>query len=219
MIRVLAGRVGQLCVVVRDVEHNSQFIQTLRDLQLETDGRLGLAVAPTAHEKTVVGEDYIFGGSMNLTRSGLTSSEEHVLLRVDRKAAASRRLALQERDAASSLSRATIARIHGLVEEYLPASAEDAEGFHRRPLGALEAFVFVGTRYPVRTTPAMIEALRGLGYDDLGILDLATAVADANQWARMHRLLALPCDILAPTTDVRPTPPASTSPQPAAGSA
>ena len=97
VIRVLAGRVGRLCVVVRDVEHNSQFIRTLRDLQMETNGRLGLAIAPTAHEKTIVGEDYLFGGSMNLTRSGLTSSEEHVLLRVDQKAAASRRLALQER--------------------------------------------------------------------------------------------------------------------------
>src|SRR5688500_17547792 len=73
VIRVLAGRVGRLCVVVRDVEHNSQFIRTLRDLQLATDGRLGLAIAPTAHEKTIVGEDYIFGGSMNLTRSGLIS--------------------------------------------------------------------------------------------------------------------------------------------------
>lgn len=97
LIRALASRGQRVCLVVRDVEHNAQFIRTLRDLQLEFEGRLGLAVSATAHEKTVVGEDYIFGGSMNLTRSGLTSSEEHVLLRVDAQAAASRRLALQER--------------------------------------------------------------------------------------------------------------------------
>lgn len=97
VIRALADRVGRLCVVVRDVQHNGHFIRTLRDLQPETKGRLGLAISPTAHEKTIVGDDYIIGGSMNFTHSGLSSSEEHVLLRVDRKAAASRRLALQER--------------------------------------------------------------------------------------------------------------------------
>ncbi|GAN75846.1 phospholipase D-like domain-containing protein DpdK [Acidisphaera rubrifaciens] len=97
VIKALANRSGRLCVVVREVDHNALFIRSLRDLQLETDGRLGLAIAPAAHEKAVVGEDYIFGGSMNLTLSGLTASDEHVLLRVDRQAAASRRLALQER--------------------------------------------------------------------------------------------------------------------------
>lgn len=97
VIKALADRGGRIHVVIREVDHNAHFIRTLRDLQLETEGRLGLAIAATAHEKTVVGEDYIFGGSMNLTQSGLTSSEEHVLLRVDRQAAASRRLALHER--------------------------------------------------------------------------------------------------------------------------
>jgi hypothetical protein len=37
----------------------------------------------------------------------------------------------------------------------------------------------------------MIDALRATGFDDLAILDLAIAVADANQWARTHRLLGL----------------------------
>jgi hypothetical protein len=97
VIEALANRSVRLCVVVREVDHNASFIRTLQDLQLEAEGRLGLAIAPTAHEKTVVGEDYIFGGSMNLTLSGLTSSEEHVLLRISRQAAASRRLALHER--------------------------------------------------------------------------------------------------------------------------
>ena len=97
VVKALAARSSRLCVVVREVDHNAFFIRTLQDLQLETEGRLGLAIEPTAHEKTVVGQDYIFGGSMNLTQSGLTSSEEHVLLRVDRQAAASRRLALHER--------------------------------------------------------------------------------------------------------------------------
>ncbi len=101
-------------------------------------------------------------------------------------------LALAERDLRSSLDRGTLAAVHAGVEAALPASIDDAEGFHTRPPDAVGAFVFVGTRYPARTTAEMIAALRRDGYDDLGILDLAIAVADANQWARLHRLLGLP---------------------------
>ncbi|HYC54727.1 MAG TPA: hypothetical protein VEL28_07300 [Candidatus Binatia bacterium] len=113
------------------------------------------------------------------------------------------KLALDERDVHSSLSRETVARVHGLVEEYLPACIEQAQGFHPRPSDPVEAFIFVGTRYPARTTAEMVEALRAAGYDDIGILDLATAIADANQWARMHRLLRLPRDILSPNVGDR----------------
>jgi hypothetical protein len=55
----------------------------------------------------------------------------------------------------------------------------------------MAALAFVGTRYAYRTTVDMIDALRQKGYDDTGILDLAIAVAEANQWARIHRLLDL----------------------------
>jgi hypothetical protein len=102
------------------------------------------------------------------------------------------RLALEERDLRSGLDRATLARIHTTVEAALARRAEDADGFHARPSDPVEAFAFVGTRYAERTTPEMIAALRAAGYDDLGVLDLATAVADANQWARLHRLVGLP---------------------------
>ena len=37
----------------------------------------------------------------------------------------------------------------------------------------------------------MIDALRAEGYEDVNILDLAHAIAAANQWARMSRLLGL----------------------------
>jgi len=100
-------------------------------------------------------------------------------------------LALVERDVRSSLDRKTLARIHRVVEEGLPANIDEAEGFHDRPQDPVESFAFVGTRYAYRTTTDMIEALRQEGYDDIGILDLAIAVAEANQWARIHRLLGL----------------------------
>ena len=41
----------------------------------------------------------------------------------------------------------------------------------------------------------MIDRLRQEGYDDISILDLAIAVADANMWARMYRLFDLNSDL------------------------
>ncbi len=107
------------------------------------------------------------------------------------------RASLEERERAT-LSLREVARVHELVERWLPRCREEAEGFHPRPSDPLESFVFVGTRHAARTTGKMLDALRADGYDDLGLLDLAHAVADANQWARVHRLLGLPSDILAP---------------------
>ncbi len=98
---------------------------------------------------------------------------------------------VKEREQYSSLRKGVVRKIHALVEENLPDSEEDSTGFHERPEDPVEAFVFVGTRYAQRTTLAMIDALREAGYDDLGILDLAIAISDANMWVRFHRLLGL----------------------------
>jgi hypothetical protein len=108
------------------------------------------------------------------------------------------RLAREERGR-SSLDPATLVAVDAAVEAALPASAEGVEGFHARPADPVGAFAFVGTRYAQRATAAMIDALRRAGWDDLRLLDLAIAVADANQWARLRRLLALPAS-LGPTS-------------------
>lgn len=101
-------------------------------------------------------------------------------------------LALEERHQRSSLDRTILATVDRAVEEALPASEDDLSGFHARSSDPVVDFAFVGTRYAYRTTQARIDALRRAGYDDLGVLDLATAVADANLWARMYRLVGLP---------------------------
>jgi len=106
-------------------------------------------------------------------------------------------LALRERDESSSLPLTTMRRVHRMVEAALPAEPADATGFHERPTDPVEAFAFVGTRYAQRTTPDMIARLREVGYSDLGILDLAIAVSDANQWARLHRLTGLAPEIFS----------------------
>jgi alkylhydroperoxidase family enzyme len=114
-------------------------------------------------------------------------------------------LALEERDVRSSLDRPTLARVHRAVDAALPAGPAEADGFHTRPADPVEAFAFVGTRYAHRTTLEMVDALRRAGFDDLGLLDLATAVADANQWARLHRLTGLAPDLFSLAAD-RPAP-------------
>ena len=100
-------------------------------------------------------------------------------------------LALEERNRRTSLDRTVLATVYQTVEDALPSSEDDLSGFHARSTDPVEDFAFVGTRYAYRTTAARIDALRRNGYDDIGILDLATAVADANLWARMFRLLGL----------------------------
>ena len=101
------------------------------------------------------------------------------------------RHALEERDVRCSLDRSVLARVHAVVEEALPSGPDEAFGFHPRPTDPVDAFAFVGTRYASRTTEEMVAALRSTGMVDLEIMDLAIAVADANQWARMSRLLGL----------------------------
>ena len=100
-------------------------------------------------------------------------------------------LLIAERDCRSSLDRKILAKIHAVVEKALPATVIDAQGLHPVPDDPIEAFAFVGTRYAYRTTKRMIDELRQIGYDDPGILDLAIAVADANLWARIYRLVGL----------------------------
>lgn len=103
---------------------------------------------------------------------------------------------IRERDEYSSLEKGVASKIHALVEEYLPDNEEDSTGLHKRPEDPVDAFIFVGTRYAQRTTPPMIDALRKAGYDDLGVLDLAIAISDANMWVRLHRLLGLKSSLL-----------------------
>lgn len=96
VIEALVARGGRVAVVMRGVDHNNTFLRRLIEIQRTARGHLGIAISDAAHEKTIVGEDYIFGGSMNFTNSGLTWNAEHMLLRVDPTVAARRRVALQQ---------------------------------------------------------------------------------------------------------------------------
>lgn len=97
VLEALVGRGGRVAVVLREVEHNEPFVRRLKAIQKLSPNRLGLTISASAHEKALIGDDYVLGGSMNITMSGLTHSDEHVLLRVDPEVAAQRRMALSAR--------------------------------------------------------------------------------------------------------------------------
>jgi alkylhydroperoxidase family enzyme len=84
-------------------------------------------------------------------------------------------------------------RVGRVVASALPAREEEAVGFHPRPADPLEALSFVGTRYAVRTTDRMVDAVREkYGYSDAELTDLFYAISMQNAVERMHRLLAAP---------------------------
>lgn len=115
----------------------------------------------------------------------------------------SMRMHLEERDTRSSLDRDTMARIHSTVEAALEERTDGRSGSFDHPRDPVEELAYVGTLFAYRTTAGMIDTLRREGYDDLGILDLAIAVADAAKWAITHRLLDLDPGLLYCGTGVR----------------
>ena len=88
---------AKVFVVMRNVDHNKEFHRKLKEIQSTTPKKLGIAIEETAHEKAIVGDDFIFVGSMNLTISGLTSNDEFMRLEVDQSMAAQRQLELRWR--------------------------------------------------------------------------------------------------------------------------
>ena len=103
---------------------------------------------------------------------------------------------LEEKTLRCSLDQDVLIKINQAVETVLPATIDQARGFQQAPQDAIERLAFVGTRFAYRTTKAMIDMLHQQGYDDLGILDLAIAVADANMWTRIYRLFGLNANLL-----------------------
>jgi hypothetical protein len=84
-------------------------------------------------------------------------------------------------------------RVTPVVAAALPATEDEATGFHARPTDPIDALAFVGTRYPARTTDAMVDAVRAHGgMGDPELTDLFYVIAMRNAFERMDRLLAGP---------------------------
>jgi hypothetical protein len=91
----LLGRGGTVNIVLRDATHNKYFIDRIRLLQRRHSGLIKWCKRAEFHEKGMLGNGYVLDGSMNLTVRGLTTNDEHVILRCDPKSVAQRRIELQ----------------------------------------------------------------------------------------------------------------------------
>jgi alkylhydroperoxidase family enzyme len=106
---------------------------------------------------------------------------------------------------ARELDREMVERVSRVVADALPREEEEAKGFHARPQEPLDALAFVGTRYAVRTTDELVDAVRAkYGYGDPELTDLFYAISMRNGLERMNRLLAEPVALRAePQTSSR----------------
>ena len=94
VLRTILERGGVVNVVTRNDEINAPFIETARRLRALFGRRLGLVLEPNFHDKGLVGDRFEVAGSMNFTRKGITTNDEHVMYRTDVAQIAERRLVL-----------------------------------------------------------------------------------------------------------------------------
>lgn len=97
VLDALLARGGQINVVIREHEHNATFITMLERLRGEHGTAIRWAVSDRFHAKGLLGDKYFLNGSMNLTVSGVSVNEEHVVLRLDPALLAQQRLEFTER--------------------------------------------------------------------------------------------------------------------------
>ena len=97
IIEVLISRGANINLILRDVEHNKNFIAKLKPCKLKYPERLKFAFGNDVHEKGILGDDFLLSGSMNLTFSGITINDEHLTLRTDRASVEEWRLNLEQK--------------------------------------------------------------------------------------------------------------------------
>ncbi|MET3909992.1 hypothetical protein ABID59_004349 [Bradyrhizobium sp. S3.3.6] len=95
VLGALLARGVQIRLVIREHGHNNFFISRLRDLRSAHGDKLKWVVERDFHAKGLLGSDYFLSGSMNLTVSGITINDEHLLLRCDPAAVAEQSVQLE----------------------------------------------------------------------------------------------------------------------------
>lgn len=98
--RVLAAVVeagGNIALIVRDIDHNLQFIDAIQPLRVRFPEQVKVAVGSVVHDKGILGDDFLLSGSMNLTYNGVTVNDEHLTLRTDMASVQEWRLALEQK--------------------------------------------------------------------------------------------------------------------------
>lgn len=95
VLTVIAASGTALWIETRPDDHNKRFVARLQD-GVGVDG-FNLRYSPVLHEKGLLGDGYVIGGSMNFTVNGLFLLEESVRLDTDPDTVAQARLAFRTR--------------------------------------------------------------------------------------------------------------------------
>jgi hypothetical protein len=90
-------RGSEVVVIVREHKHNQDFISRIERLRIRHPGKLFPIIAPSFHEKGILGDGYVLSGSMNFTYSGINTNDEHLIYRCDPAVVEERRLVLVNR--------------------------------------------------------------------------------------------------------------------------
>jgi len=88
---------GSIALVLRDIDHNRQFVDAVKPLRARSPDRFKLALGAMVHDKGILGDDFLLSGSMNLTYNGVTVNDEHLTLRTDMASVQEWRLALEKK--------------------------------------------------------------------------------------------------------------------------
>jgi hypothetical protein len=97
VLRTMLERGGRINVITRPNPINAPFIESMRRLQRQHGTRVGLILEEDFHDKGLVGDKYELSGSMNFTRKGIETNEEHLVFRTDPQIVAERQLVLSGR--------------------------------------------------------------------------------------------------------------------------
>lgn len=96
VLGALAERGGSVALVLRDVEHNRNFMAKTEPIRHQYPSCLLYTFGDDVHKKGIVGDDFLLHGSMNLTYNGVTVNDEHLTLRTDPASVQEWRLVMQQ---------------------------------------------------------------------------------------------------------------------------
>jgi phosphatidylserine/phosphatidylglycerophosphate/cardiolipin synthase-like enzyme len=97
VLGTMLTRGARVNVITRPHNINEPFIESMKRLQRRYGSGLALVVEENFHDKGLVGDNYELAGSMNFTRKGIETNEEHLIFRTDPQVIAERHLVLSQR--------------------------------------------------------------------------------------------------------------------------
>jgi hypothetical protein len=97
LLRALLSRGVHIRLIIREDGHNDYFVARLQTLKARYGDLLKWTIEKSFHAKGLLGADYFLSGSMNLTLSGISINDEHLVLRTDPAAVAEQSIELEEK--------------------------------------------------------------------------------------------------------------------------